>query len=153
MKKGQMEMIGLVIVVVLIIIGGMFYITFSLRGKDKTQEQDQHLQSIQANNLVNAIVKIKICENKSVGEAIVLCDTNKQICGENACDFVKNEIERIIQSFSNENYFFFVKRGENEVFSFGNCDYGVSSVPYRLDVDSTSYDVVLRLCDKDSTVQ
>ena len=50
MKKGQMEMIGLVIVVVLIIIGGMFYITFSLRGKDKTQEQDQHLQSIQANN-------------------------------------------------------------------------------------------------------
>jgi len=153
MKKGQMEMIGLVIVVVLIIIGGLFYITFSLKGKDNTKEQDQHLQSITANNLVNALIKIRICENKSVGQAIALCDVNEQLCGENACDFVKKEVEGIISSVTDKNYLFFVNKGENELFNVGNCSYGISSVPYRLDVDSTSYDVVLRLCNVDSTQQ
>ena len=152
MKKGQLEMIGLVVVIVLLIIGGMFYVTFSVKSSDKNEEQNKHIQSITANNLVGAIVKIKVCNNFSIAEGVSLCDKNEQLCNENACEFLKKEINFIVYNVTDENYLFSVKKGENDLFNVGNCLYGISSVPYRLDVYSVSYDVVIKLCGKDSTL-
>ena len=94
MKRGQIETIGLLIVVILIIFMGLFALMFMSKGERKT---DESFYSVKANNLLNAIQKASVC-NEDLESGIVYCIENKEFCGQSdACDVVKVEIEKIIE--------------------------------------------------------
>ena len=81
MKKGQLEMIGLMIIVIILVLGGLFYLRFALTPEEKKEDT-----SVQAYNLMNAVLNVYICGNTSLRSAIVSCDLGESIC-DNDCDF------------------------------------------------------------------
>jgi len=151
MRKGQAEMMGLMVVVLILIIGGLFYLGFMARGDGSAEAQQIHVQSITANNLLHAIMKIKVCEDVNIEGAVTACVKGEQLCGQNACDFFESEVDGIVQAVSDDDYRFIIKEGENEVHSIGDCEFGINSENYPLDVDYTTYDVQMRLCKEEST--
>ena len=64
LKKAQIEMIGLVIVVILITIGLLLYIKFGVFREESSANEDPTLEYIYSTNLMGAIFNIKICEDE-----------------------------------------------------------------------------------------
>src|SRR3989344_8037529 len=92
-KRGQTEMLGLVIIVILIVIGALFYVRFGILGKSgERQQKENTINAIQAYNLMNAIMNVKVCGNVSIREGFALCKNNGNLCDENACTYLDNEI-------------------------------------------------------------
>ena len=88
MKKGQMEAIGLVIIVFLVVIIGLFSIRFMDGGSD---DEIDIYYSIKVNNLVNAIYKSDVGGQSFSSLARGCCDGNNFDC-EIVIDFVNGTI-------------------------------------------------------------
>lgn len=151
MRKGQLEMIGLMIIVIILVIGALFYVKFALMPKDK-KKQDV-VTSIQAYNLMNAVLNVYICGNTSLRSAIVSCDLNEGICGEE-CDFkgdysvFSDKIDGIVKSVTYLDYGFYVNKGEIEVFKIEGCKFGQTSPPYPISERNMYYTAYFKLCNE-----
>ena len=78
MKKGQIEMVGLLVIVVLIVIIALFAFGYMLR---KGPSGVNEFNSIKANNLMNALTKTSVCEPGEIMEDImVACCENRDMC-------------------------------------------------------------------------
>src|SRR3989344_4096935 len=130
MGKGQIDMIGITIVLLLIIIIGIIALRFSITKVESNQ--DNTLNSIKANNLVNAIVKASSC-NSNLKEAMKNCCENKDFCGQNACDFLEKEAKLIFDKSISSEYLLEIKNRDKSCFKFGNCEQGISSSTYFAD--------------------
>ena len=132
MKKGQIEMVGLVVIVVLIVIIGLFAFGFMLRkGPTSLKEFD----SIKANNLMNALVKSK------EDQMIACCGLDRSACSE-LNDFIVGEVNQSID----KNFYFELKRGEVDCYSYGNCLEGVSSSTVFIRSGNNIYNSRVMLC-------
>jgi flagellin-like protein len=147
MRKGQIEIIGLLIVVVLIVIGALFYVKFALLTPDD-DFQKLHSDSIDSNNLINAILNVKVCENTiKIKDGIVACANNEVICDQDACGLVEEGINTIFETIGDKKRSFVVLEGEKVFLELGECEYGVASGKYPIRGDYSSYDVQLRVCE------
>ena len=72
LKKGQTEIVGLVIVVIILVILALIFLKFYITGNG---DKDSSVKSVQANNLVNAIKMVTMC-NQNIGDAIIACCNN-----------------------------------------------------------------------------
>ena len=146
MKKGQTEIIGLVVIVMLIVIGALFYVKFVvLGGKNDQMNKENTISSTQAYNLMNAIMNVNVCGNVSVREGFVKCKNNENLCDRNACDYLDSEIDNIVKSVIYKNYSLNVNSsGWN--YGLGSCKYGVSSYPYIYNVKGDTYKAVFKIC-------
>ena len=145
MKKAQTEIMGLMIIVVLIVVIGLFAFRFMLM--NQSSSNDEYL-SIKANNLINSIKMTSICE-KNMGDAIIACCNNQNFCEREACGLVKEEINRIINSSIEENFYFEAKNFEGELcFFIGSCSNGIASSINFLNSDSGNSEIQLKLCRK-----
>lgn len=137
MKKGQNEVIGLVVIVILIMVIGLFAMRFYIA--NSKQEDRSEFYSTKANNLVNAVLKASTC-NSDMEEAIVACCENRDFCEQDACEFVEKEVEKMLKSLEEE-----AKFEVEDCFSFGECDYGISSSSF---VVSNEYEASVVICEK-----
>jgi len=120
MKKGQMEAMGLVIIVFLVIIIGLFSIRFM--GGDS--DDNDIYYSIKVNNLVNAIYKSDVSGQSFSSLARGCCDGNNFDC-ERVISFVNGTIN----SFVDEKALFELNGigGAACITPVGDCDEGVGS--------------------------
>ena len=146
MKKAQLEMIGLMIIVIILVLGGLFYLRFALTPEEKKEDT-----SVQAYNLMNAVLNVYICGNTSLRSAIVSCDLGESIC-DNDCDFngdysfFSNQLDNIVSKVTYLNYSFYVNKGEIEVFKVEGCKYGQASQSYPISERNEYYEVFFKLC-------
>jgi hypothetical protein len=139
--KAQIETMGLLIIVVIIVLVFLFVLAF-MRSSDVEDNNDFY--SLKANNLMNAIKKVSVC-NENMEDAIKACCDGYDFCGEDACDFVEENINIIIGSSIEENYYFEAKKDENVCISLGNCEFGVSSSAFFM---PRGYEMSLKICEK-----
>src|SRR3989338_7167198 len=98
MKKGQIEMMGLVIIVILLVFGGLLFVKFGLQREAPRQETT--IQTAQTYHLLNAVLKIEICPQITLKKAIDACNENQKICNQEACQVVESQITKIVQEIS-----------------------------------------------------
>lgn len=123
LKKGQTEIVGLVIVVIILVILALIFLKFYITGNG---DKDSSVKSVQANNLVNAIKMVTMC-NQNIGDAIIACCNNNDFCGGDACRLSIEEIKKIMDSSSEEIIYFEAKDNDDLCLSVNNDCNGVSS--------------------------
>lgn len=144
-KKAQIEMMGLLIIVILIVVGVFFYVSFVLNKPSEIPKTN--VESIQARNLMNAVMNIQICENVTMKEAVVLCDRNELLCNEDSCRYIEENINNIVGDLIKKQYAFVVERnGEKMDITVGECDFGVNSPSYLFSESGIEYQAYFKLC-------
>lgn len=140
MKKGQTEMIGLLVIVVLILVIGVVFLRFSV-GKPSDLKADLRT-NIQTTNLLRAVMKANI-DDRSVADAILECSANSA-----QCDEVKAGIKEIldISIGKGREYSFTATIEDREIMSIGTCqDVGIVA-SYQASRKGTLIDSKLKVC-------
>jgi hypothetical protein len=118
LRKGQVETMGLVIIVILLIFIGIFALSFSIKDK----EINEDILTLKANSLRSSLLKTNIC-NITIKDEIGNCFYNRPRCLD-SCDSLNNVIDSIIKnSLEGEKYYFKFKDIE-----LGSCVDKVTSV-------------------------
>jgi hypothetical protein len=97
MRRGQVETIGLVIIVILIVMIGLFFLVFSLGG-DENGTEDVFL-SMKANNLVNSLRSMSIGNDDFGSKVIDCCSGNLGSCNDvmgtasRAMDYIDEKVK------------------------------------------------------------
>ena len=133
MRKGQVETMGLMIIVVLILFVGIFALKFLL--VSPVNNMDEPVLSIKANNLMNALSKINICD-KPFNDAVVGC------C-DGDCSCLFEEVDNIINNTLENNY----KIEFCDSRSSGSCEVGISSTKYSFKQSGIEYGSKVYLCE------
>jgi len=137
MRKGQNEAIGLVVIVILIVVIGLFGIRFY--AASNKQDERNEFYSTKANNLVNAVLKASVCD-RDMEEAITACCENMDFCEQDACTFVEKEVGKMLKSLGEETKF-----EVKSCFSVGSCNYGISSSTFLV---NNGYEASVIICKK-----
>jgi hypothetical protein len=137
MRKGQTEIIGFMVIVLLLFFGLIFYFSFS--SKDSTDFVAEAEQSLEVSNLLTVMKHYTLCEDGSLGDAIKACaEGGGFVCEEDACTLVQREVPAIASAngWDEDSYMFYI--GE-ELYSPGTCagnsfadDYTTAGVEVRL---------------------
>ena len=125
-RSAQIEMIGLVIVVILVSIGLLFYVKFGVLKSDSANT-DTTVENAYVTNLMGSIFNIKICNTSPVQiqEGIVNCFNNEEVCGIDACAYVGQQIKDIIHSVGLKkynNYSVWVSKGVDNRTVLNQCN-------------------------------
>lgn len=135
MKKSQIEMIGLVIVLIIISLVALFVVKYMLI-KDDTDIVKDNTMDIQASNMINALLKTNpdsTCK-KNLGELIASCCDGVPVCNKD-CNYIIIETSKIL-SKSNLKY-------EFKVLSNGNVCGGIEiKSPSTLNLATDCTDVI-----------
>jgi hypothetical protein len=151
-RRGQVEIIGLMIVVILIIVGGLIYVKFLMVNDANEGGLERHEDSIRANNLMGAIANIRVCNDEySIGEMYALIGGGEVCDAKSAENYLSEEIPLIIEATGVKNYRFWVLEGTLVIFDTKGCEYGAKSGSYVLIVDGRQFQTHLRFCSELST--
>ena len=142
--KGQIDLIGLVIIVVIIILLALFGLKLLISKPGITSEEKL---SVKANNLMNAIIKVSSC-NSNIEQAFINCCSNEPFCGQDSCNYLVNELPKTIESAIEEDYYIELVNQNNKCFSVGNCLNGISSSTYIIKNNDEKYEARVKLCKK-----
>ena len=150
-KKGQIEIMGLMVVVILIIVGGLFYIKYGVLG-GKKEATDSSIEQAYSIGLLNALLNVKVCEEAQirVGDGLVKCyEGGQEICSQEACEYLKGQMKDIIGSVGLKNYksysFWIEKSGEPKNL-FEDCKTGVKTDEVIIADNNEEYTVNFRIC-------
>lgn len=124
MNKGQAEVVGLMVIVVILLVIGLIYLRFALIREESAYPDLR--TNIQVNNLLRALVKLKI-GNLTMSESLYDCYNGLN------CEMLKNRINDILDIvlMPSEGFKFSLLAEEREIISFGNCNTGIlGSFPF-----------------------
>lgn len=144
--KGQIETLGLLVIVILLVFIGIFALRFM--SFDNKKVVDEGFYSVKANNLLNAIQKASVC-GTNMEKAIVACFEESSFCGRtDVCGFVEEEVSKIIYESLEEDVSFTAK--DSQYGSIGveivNCNAGISSVSSFIRSGYGVYEIGVVLC-------
>lgn len=152
-KKSQTEMIGLVILVVLIVIGLVFYVKFAI--VDAKPKADTSLDQQRAIFIAGAIAKVYLYENVSLQDAVAMCDSGMS----DSCDKIKELLPKIVKASLGSEYDVAAVGKDEKGFSFnasskgkqviavGECSFGTAgSYPFKSDITNKEYSLVYKIC-------
>jgi len=88
-KRGQEEIMGFIIILVLVVVIGMFFIFLM---KPKAQEP----QNTQVENLLSAIKHTSSDCGKEMSDVAVMCNRDENCGNENACTYLRGKLKEII---------------------------------------------------------
>jgi hypothetical protein len=99
MKKGQMEIIGLLMIVILLVVIMAFWASFS--ATPKRDVVGVALAKSQSASLLSAITSYTVCPGNDMEKAVETCnkDSTQIICGRTACDLFEDTAETILQKY------------------------------------------------------
>ncbi len=99
-KKGQIEAIGLVVILILLVLLGLFFIKYS--GKDEI-DNDRFLSS-RANNFLNSLRQVSIGASSFEDFALECCVGDSSSCGD-----IESSMEANGGSYLDEDFYFELK--------------------------------------------
>ncbi|MFH1331805.1 MAG: hypothetical protein ABIH63_00790 [archaeon] len=128
MRRGQMEILGLVVIVVLFIFGGLIYIFFMSRPADTSMPETR--QSAEVSNLLNTMMKVTPCTDKpsdtleDIIQNCYLFSGNSDYCGNPSCKSYVNEVVGNVTKAYNRNwlYYFEINQSNKVFISQGSCN-------------------------------
>ena len=102
MKKGQADIIGLLVIVILLVVIGGLYISFSSRPESTATRAT--LTSVQLNSFMESIRDYSVCPGQGLEKAAKPClNGNTEFCGGKACDIIEKEMINLMNAaFSTE---------------------------------------------------
>ena len=108
MKKGQMEIMGFMVIILLLFFGLIFYFKFA--NSDSTDLLAEAEENLEVSNLLNVIKMYSVCEGEQLSDSIQECVEGGKSCGEDACDVVAREVPQIVSmnGWSNDTYMFYI---------------------------------------------
>ena len=119
MKKGQIEIIGFMVIILLLFFSLIFYFIF-VRDDDSNFVAEAE-QSLEVSNLLTVMKQYTLCDGRSLGDAMKTCaEGGGFVCGEDACAVVRREVVHIatLNGWEEDSYMFSI--GE-ELYSPGIC--------------------------------
>lgn len=149
-RRGQIEMIGLVVVVILLSIGLLLYVKLSVF-RDDSGGKDSALEHAYLTNLMSSVFNINVCDEDPVKieEAVVYCFEGDRICGEEACTYVEGQINTIIESIGPRdyrNYSIWVERGSSRQDISEGCKTGILTHTTIVSGSGEHYTAYFRVC-------
>ena len=127
MKKGQIEIMGLVIIVILLVLIAIFALSFII----KPEQENENVLKLKANALRSSLLKTNLCRDITVKDEIENCVDGYHECVD--CTVLKQEIEKMIRSsLDNEKYNFFVSNDEGSFINIDNCVDSVTAISQNL---------------------
>ncbi|MBI2105664.1 hypothetical protein HYT56_02385 [Candidatus Woesearchaeota archaeon] len=142
MKKGQAEIIGLVVVVLLLVFALIFFI--KIRSGNDDNETKLIRANFKVNSALNALMKVSI-GNEQMKDLIDEC-----VLGFNACDDdLKNNLTYYFEDpekglFKDKKYQFIISRYNDDLISLGDgCKENITASPF---VVRNSGKVELKIC-------
>jgi len=98
LKRGQSEIIGLLVIVILIIVIFGVYVSLS-GGNDKEQLRNTKTM-IELNNLLRSVMHYTICPDTDLQKALTNClESEPETCGKDSCETAEKEFSRIIRAY------------------------------------------------------
>tara|TARA_Y100000310_G_scaffold340265_1_gene435405 strand:- start:2639 stop:3121 length:483 start_codon:yes stop_codon:yes gene_type:complete len=144
-RKGQTEVMGLLVIVILLVFLGLIYLGFVM--SKGPGELSTIRTNIEAENSLKAVMNVNLddIDDKSVVDMVVDCGYDAQKCNllENALKDVFGVILKPEEDFS-----YSVAMDEDEILAFGNCELGIVS-RYAFIKDGIYYESSLKICRKD----
>ena len=155
MRKAQIEIAGLVVIIILIIIGMVFVIRFM--SKEPIDYKKQFTQAELASNMINTLLKTtSLCNGISMTEVLQNCSMNPAapvlICknGQNSCEYFIGTSQQIFTETLekwNIGYEFKVFNDENTLFTLGQtCIGDKKSKLFPVPTESGILSVKLDIC-------
>ena len=159
-NKGQQEMVGFILIVVLVMIGMMVFLVISLRNSPENEE------SLEVGNILNAIMKhttecaiVYEPDYDNFEDLFKSCHQG-DVCNnlnESACDYLNESLQVVISdlmkseaSVSAYQLDFFVKDDEGQLgllqISDGNCTGNVNSAQRNVVSNSDSLIIRMKMC-------
>ncbi len=155
MKKSQVEILGLMIIVVLIIIIALFLVRFMLL----KQNQEPIIKSKAfADDLLNSMLKTTICNDNELVDAIISCYNQDNICNQDSCQLAENTINNMLIALEkstnkleyNENNLKLITSSYNDkILDLGSCDINTKDTitsNYPIRTNQVSLTITLYLC-------
>jgi hypothetical protein len=118
MKKAQIEMMGLVVIVLILAIGFLFLVSYLTRGGERESAQQIYQKELLGYNTIGAILQADAgCKGNSIAELIEDCVSNREVVcsGADSCAYTESQIIIILNETlgqRNQEYFFYVWRGQ-----------------------------------------
>lgn len=139
MKRGQMEMVGLLVIVLLLLVLGVIFLKFLLTPTSSTLADSR--SSLESTRLLQALVLTTI-QGKSFQEHALACSGDSA-----ACTTLRQEIESIFTLLlkKGQKYSFYLLYNDQNILRLEQCTLGVVS-SYPFTAAGGFYEVQLRLC-------
>tara|TARA_Y100000310_G_scaffold141285_1_gene140709 strand:+ start:94 stop:537 length:444 start_codon:yes stop_codon:yes gene_type:complete len=144
MRKGQVDIFGLLLIIIMIVFIGVIIIALMLA---RPAEDNDVFLSSKASNMVNSLVKASSCGG-TLEDAMVACCEGTGYCLIDACEFVEGEINKINLG-SKEDINLLLTRFEDGAdcgLARVSCEFGITSSGFLLQSEFGSYDVRVQLC-------
>lgn len=142
-KLGQVEAIGLVVIVILITVIGLFVAKFSLDSSNSDMDLDIR-DNILANNILNAVLQLTK-DNGSMMDEIMNCEERKN------CEELGNEIKDIMGwiGYKENTFILNAESGKSRLFEIGRCEGGFfAASPYKIRKNMITYTIRFMICRK-----
>jgi len=145
-KRGQVEILGLAILVILLVVILVIALKFSFTSDNSANNELR--SGLIANNLLNAIIKEKT--KVDIKDLIYECyfGIKKGSAKEISCSKLSKEINKIISlNIGNRNFEIIFSTDSSEFFREGKCVNGVQSTAYRFKKEDITFVGTLKICD------
>lgn len=152
MKKGQTEIMGLMVIVILLVVIGSFALVFSVRKNNNSQDITQ---SVEVGNFLSSMMKFTPCledeERTSLEVIIKNCYKDKvDYCNENCKDYIEDVVDDVLSHEVNKTkgtYLFEINDENNNFLQVGKCTGSRRDTDkYPIQVGSSSLLVKLWIC-------
>ena len=157
-KKGQQEIVGFVLIVVLVVVGLMVFLMISLRNSPETEE------SVEVTNILDTLMKyttdcaiIYEPDYDNFEDLFKSCHQGDRCSNleEDACDYLNKSLQNVLGSMmeseatiNSYNLDFYVKDKAPGLLTFtkGNCSGDISSAYRSIVSDSDSLKIEIKIC-------
>ncbi len=143
-KKAQQEIVGLLIIIVLLVFGVLFFLMLSY----KTPSLPSVKEVSKATSMLNIMAKVTLCPNTNLEEAVKLCSQSQIACNRNACDLVKEETSKMLGLLlkPKETFKILIIDNDREVLAFGECNGDTIVTSRKIPTQTSLIDLKLSLC-------
>jgi hypothetical protein len=120
-NKGQTEIVGLVVIVIIFVVIGGIFLVFSAKKTTNTEGRE----SAQASKFIVSLLKYTPCKEseETIEDIIAGCNLDEPApCGDKKCkEFIIETTKPVLNEFFGSRYIFTITKNEADFVKIGNC--------------------------------